>query len=153
RVLPRVRVTCCASTSSSSGSRAHTRAGEPSRGRNLAEEGFALAGRIGTRFVIAHGKVSFAESLLALAELGEACRVSRDAILLSEESGDGFGTALAHRTLAESLVRLGRPASKWQQEILDAIRKLEHAQAQPELARTHLSYTRLLRAAGATPQA
>ena len=134
-------------------SRAQTRAGDASRGRNLAEEGFALAERIGTRFVLAHGKVGFAESLLDLGELDEACRVSREAILLSEESGDGFGAALAHRTLAESLVRLGRPAPEWQQEIRDAIRMLEHAQAQPELARTHLSYARLLKTTGATPQA
>jgi tetratricopeptide (TPR) repeat protein len=134
-------------------SRAYTRAGDASRGRDLAEEGFALAERIGTRFVLAHGRVSFAESLLALGDLDEACRVSREAILLSEESGDAFGAALAHRALAESLVRLGRPDSEWQRKILDAIRILEHAQAQPELARTHLSYARLLKAAGATPQA
>ena len=128
-------------------SRAHTRAGDANRARTLAEEAFALAERIGTRFVLAHGKVSFAESLLALGELDEACRVSREAILLSEESGDGFGAALAHRALGESLVRLHPSDSQWQRELLEAIRLQEDAEAQPELARSHLSYARLLKAA------
>ena len=130
-------------------SRAHTRAGEARRARILAEEGFALAEKIGTRFVLAHGKVSLAESLLALGELEEACRISREAILLSEASGDVFGAALAHRALAESLVRLRPSDAQWQREIQKAIRILEDAEAQPELARSHLSYVRLLKAAGA----
>ena len=46
-------------------SRAHTRAGNASRGRMLVEEGFSLAEQIGTKFVLAQGKVSLAESLLA----------------------------------------------------------------------------------------
>ena len=134
-------------------SRAHTRAGDANRARILAEEGFALAERIGTRFVLAHGKVSFAECLLALGELDEACRVSREAILLSEESGDGFGAALAHRALAESLIRLHPSDSQWQRELLEAIRLQEDAEAQPELARSHLSYARLLKAASEPQQA
>ena len=134
-------------------SRAHTRAGDPNRARTLAEEGFTLAERIGTRFVLAHGKVSFAESLLALGELEEACRVSREAILLSEESGDGFGAALAHRALAESLGRLHPSDSQWQRELLEAIRMLQDAEARPELARSHLSYARLLKASAQSHQA
>lgn len=134
-------------------SRAHTRAGDASRGRTLAEEGFALAEQIGTRFVLAHGKVSLAESLLAPGELDEASRVSREAILLSEESGDGFGAALAHRALAESLVRLRPSDPQWQREILEAIRMLQDAEARPELARSHLSHARLLKAAAQPQQA
>ena len=134
-------------------SRAHTRAGDASRGRMLVEEGFALAERIGTRFVLAQGKASLAEALLALGELDEACRVSRDAIALSEESGDVLGSAVAHRTLAESLSRLGAPDSPWQREILEAIRIQQDAEAQPELARSYLSYACLLAAAGEIQQA
>jgi class 3 adenylate cyclase/tetratricopeptide (TPR) repeat protein len=134
-------------------SRAHTRGGDASRARTLAEEGFALAEQIGTRFVLAHGKVSLAESLLALGEVDEACRVAREAVLLSAESADGFGAALAHRALAESLVRLRPSDSQWQREILEAIRILQDAEAQPELARSHLSYALLLKAAGELPQA
>jgi class 3 adenylate cyclase/tetratricopeptide (TPR) repeat protein len=134
-------------------SRAHTRAGDASRARTLAEEGFALAEKIGTRFVLAHGKVSLADSLLALGELDEACRVSREAILLSEATGDGFGAALARRALAESLVRLRPSDPQWQREIQEAIRLLQDVEAQPELARSHLSYVRLLKAAGELQQA
>jgi tetratricopeptide (TPR) repeat protein len=133
-------------------SRAHTRAGDAGRGRTLAEEGFALAERIGTKFVLAQGKVSLAEALLALGEVDEACRVCREAIILSEESGDAFGAAIAHRTLAESLIRLHPPDSQWQREILEAIRLQRDRGAQPELARS-ASYARLLAAAGETEQA
>jgi class 3 adenylate cyclase/tetratricopeptide (TPR) repeat protein len=129
-------------------SRAHTRAGDASRGRALAEEGFALAERIGTRFVLAQGKASLAEALLCLGELDEACRVSREALTLSEESGDVLGAAVAHRILAESLVRLGTLDSQWQREILAAMRIQQDAEALPELARTYLSYARLLTTAG-----
>jgi len=129
-------------------SRAHTRAGDASRGRTLAEEGFALAERIGTRFVLAQGKASLAEALLALGELAEAYRVSREAIALSEESGDVFGAAVAHRTLAESLIRARAPDLQWQREIREAIRIQRDAEALPELARSYLSYAHLLKAAG-----
>ena len=134
-------------------SRAHTRGGDASRGRTLAEEGFALAERIGTRFLLAQGKASLAEALLALGEVDEACGVSREAIALSEESGDVFGAAVAHRILAESLIRLRAPDSQWQREILEAIRIQQDADALPELARSYLSYAHLLTAAGEIQQA
>ena len=134
-------------------SRAHTRAGDANRGRTLVEEGFALAERIGTKFVLGQGKVSLAEALLALGEVDEACRVCREAITLSEESGDGFGAAIAHRTLAESLIRLHPPDSQWQREILEAIHLQQARGAQPELARSFASFGRLLAAAGETEQA
>jgi hypothetical protein len=126
-------------------SRAHTRAGNASRGRMLVEEGFSLAEQIGTKFVLAQGKVSLAESLLALGEVDEACRVCQEAITLSEESGDEFGAALAHRTFAESLIRLRPPDVQWRREILEAIRIQRGRGAQPELGRSYLSYARLLR--------
>lgn len=88
-----------------------------------------------------------------MGELEEACRVSREAILLSEESGDGFGAALAHRALAESLGRLHPSDSQWQRELLEAIRMLQDAEARPELARSHLSYARLLKASAQPHQA
>jgi len=134
-------------------SRAHTRAGDASRGRALAEEGFALAERIGTRFVLAQGKASLAEALLALGELDGAVRTSQEAIALSQESGDVLGAAVAHRILAESLSRSGAPDSPWQREILEAIRIQQDAEALPELARSYLSYARLLVAAGEMRQA
>ena len=129
-------------------SRAYTRAGDASRAQKLAKEGFTLAEKIGTRFVLAHGKVSLADALLALGELDEASRVSREAILLSEATGDVFGAALAHRALAESLARLRPSDPQWRREIQDSLRILEDADAQPELARSHLSYVRLLNASG-----
>ncbi len=133
--------------------RAHTRAGDASRGRTLVEEGFALAERIGTKFVFAQGKASLAESLLALGELDEVCRVCQETITLTEESGDRFHAALAHRTFAESLVRLRPPDSQWQREILEAIRIQQDIGAKPELARSYVIYARLLKTAGEIEQA
>jgi class 3 adenylate cyclase/tetratricopeptide (TPR) repeat protein len=134
--------------------RAHTRAGNASRGRTLVEEGFALAERIGTKFALAQGKVSFAESLLALGELDEACRVCQETITLTEESGDRFHAALAHRTFAEALIRLRPPGSQGaQREILEAIRIQQEIGARPELARSYVSYSRLLKATGEIEQA
>jgi uncharacterized protein (DUF4415 family) len=78
----------------------------------------------------------------------EACSVSREAIALSEESGDVLGAAVAHRILAESLIRFRAPDSQWQREILEAIRIQQDAEAQPELARSYLTYAHLLTAAG-----
>jgi class 3 adenylate cyclase/tetratricopeptide (TPR) repeat protein len=134
--------------------RAYTRAGDARRGRTLVEEGFALAERIGTKFVLAHGKVSLAECLLALGELDEACRVCQDTIILAEEGGDRFHAALAHRILAESLSRLRPSDSQWpHREILEAIRIQQEIGARPELARSYVSYARLFKASGETEQA
>jgi class 3 adenylate cyclase/tetratricopeptide (TPR) repeat protein len=134
-------------------SRTHTRAGDPSRGRRLVEEGFALAEQIGTKFVLAHGKASLAECLLALGEVEEACRVCEEAITLSEEGRDQFGGAIAHRIFAEALIRLRPPDSRWRHEILEAMRIQQAAGAQPELARSYLSHARLLKASGEIEQA
>ena len=85
--------------------------------------------------------------------MDEACRVCQEAITLSEESGDEFGAALAHRTFAESLIRLRPPDVQWRREILEAIRIQRGRGAQPELGRSYLSYARLLTAAGEVEQA
>jgi predicted ATPase len=129
--------------------RAYARAGDASRGRSLVEESFALAERIGTKFVLSQGKASLAECLLALGEPEEACRVCLEAIALTEEGGDRFRAALAHRILAESQARRHpSEATRAQQEILEAIRIQEEIGAKPELARSYVSYARLLHAAG-----
>jgi class 3 adenylate cyclase/tetratricopeptide (TPR) repeat protein len=129
--------------------RAYARAGDASRGRTLVEEGFALAERIGTKFALAHGKVSLAECLLALGELDEACRVCEDTITLSEDGRDRFHAALAHRILAESLSRL-RPSDAQSPlgEMLEAIGIQQELGVKPELARSYVSYARLLEARG-----
>jgi tetratricopeptide (TPR) repeat protein len=112
-----------------------------------------LAKQIGTKFVLAQGKASLAECLLALGELDEACRVCQEAITLSLEGGDRLGAALAHRALAESLIRLRPTDSRWQREIREAIRLQRDTGAQPELARSYASYARLLKVAGESEQA
>jgi class 3 adenylate cyclase/tetratricopeptide (TPR) repeat protein len=128
---------------------ARTMAGEASRGRTLVEEGFALAERIGTKLALAHGKVSFAESLLALGELDVVSRVCRETITLTEESGDRFRAALAHRIFAESIFRTDPHDSQGpQREILEAIRIQQEIGAKPELARSYVTYAHMLTGMG-----
>ena len=85
-------------------SRAHTRAGDASRGRTLAEEGFAVAERIATEVRPCSGK-------------GVPCPGRRP-----HSSNIGRGAD-----------RVGRPDSQWQHEILEAIRIQQDAEALPEL--------------------
>jgi class 3 adenylate cyclase/tetratricopeptide (TPR) repeat protein len=133
--------------------RAYARSGDASRGRTLVEEGFALAERIGTKFVLAHGKLSLAECLLALGEPDAAASACRETIALAEESGDRFHAALGHRTCAESLIRLRPSDSQWQREILQAIRVQQDIGAKPELARSYASYAHLLKNTGESEHA
>jgi hypothetical protein len=132
--------------------RAYVGTGDASRGRIIVEEGFALATRIGTDFVLSHGKVSLAQCLLELGELDEACRLCRETISLTK--GDQFHAALAHRTLAQTLNRLSpSDAAAALGEIEEAIRIQQEIGARPELARSYLTYARLLKGWGESERA
>jgi len=126
-----------------------TGAGSPGRGRVLLEEGLARAGQIGTKFQLSCGKATLAACLLALGELDAVPGLCQEAIPLAEETGDKFINALAHRVLAEALSRLepSDPAGAGR-AILEAIRILQEIGTRPELARTYVSYARLLKARG-----
>jgi class 3 adenylate cyclase/tetratricopeptide (TPR) repeat protein len=130
--------------------RVHALAGNPERGRLLLEEGLALAEQIGTRFMLGWQKVNLAICLLALGQLEAVLSLAREAIHLAAETGDRYIVALAHRTLAEALLRLD-PADAQTTEgaMLEAIRIQQEISANPELARSYLSYARLLHGQGA----
>ncbi len=126
-----------------------TRAGNPGRGRILLEEGLTLSAQIGTRMQHSYAKANLAAALVAMGELEAVVPLCQEAIRLAEEAGDQFGKGLAHRTLAEALFCLD-PADpqKSERAIVESIRIHQEIGARSELARTYVSYARLLKAKG-----
>jgi tetratricopeptide (TPR) repeat protein len=134
--------------------RAATMAGDPARGHGLLEESLALASRLGTRFGLPCQKAFLAACLLALGEPAAALPLCYEAIGLAAETSDRLSNALAHRTLAEALSILN-PANSQAAEhaIQEAIRLHEEIANRPELARSYVSYARLLQDWGETGKA
>lgn len=128
---------------------AHTLAGDPSRGRVLLEESLAHAEQIGTRFFLAGLKGALAACLIALGELPRVLPLCEEAIRVARETGDRFFEALAHRTLADALLAVDpvQPENA-ERAVREAIRIQEEIGARPELARSYVSYARLLRGKG-----
>ena len=125
--------------------RARGMTGDLAAGRVLIEESLALAAQIGTKLILGWQKTFLAATHLALGEAAPAAVLCDEAIRVAAETGDKMPMALAHRTLAEAVGRLG-PAERTRAEeaILEAIRILEAIHARPELARTCESRARLL---------
>ena len=134
--------------------RAHAMAGDPARGRVVLEESLTLSTKIGTGFVRHQQKAFLAACLLALGQSDGVPPLCEEAIGLAEEAGDKWIKALGLRTLAEasSTVDPSDP-QKAETAILQAIRLLEEIGAKPELARSYVSYARLLNAKGETAKA
>jgi predicted ATPase/class 3 adenylate cyclase len=129
--------------------RAHAMIGEPVRGREFLEESSALSEKIGTKFWLAWQKTALAACLSILGDLEAGRRLCGEAIRLCEETSDKYVLALAHRTLAEIICRL-KPLDAQEAEnlMLEAIRVHKEIRTRPELARTYLSYARLLEGKG-----
>ncbi len=130
-------------------SRAHTMAGDPARGRVVIEESLALAGRLGTRFFLAWQKTFLVESLLALGDHHAVPAVCEEAIRLAEGTHEKWTEALARRALAEAVIHL-EPSDpeKAERAIAEAIRIQQEIGAKPELARSYVTYARLLKPRG-----
>jgi class 3 adenylate cyclase/tetratricopeptide (TPR) repeat protein len=133
---------------------AHASAGDPGRGRRLLDEALALSVQLGTKFNLAYLKANLASSLLALGDLEPVRSLCQEAIDLAEATGEPLAKGLACRTLAEACIRLDildRPHIEG--SIQEAIRLHGDVGAQPELARTYVSYAKLLDAWGETARA
>jgi predicted ATPase/class 3 adenylate cyclase len=134
--------------------RAHTMDGNTGRGRELLEESIALSAQLGTTFGVGMAKAYQAECLLALGERDAVPPLCHEAIGLAEETGDKYAKALAHRTLAEALFTLA-PADPQDAEraMLEAIQLQQEIGNHPELARSYMSYARLLQGWGEAAKA
>jgi predicted ATPase/class 3 adenylate cyclase len=129
--------------------RIYTLTGDPARGRVLLEEGAVLADQLGTNFWLAWRTTYLAACLLALGELESVPALCDEAIRVAEAAGDQYPKALAQRTLAETLFALNaadpQPAES---AMLEAIRLQQAIGAKPELARSYVSYGRMLQGQG-----
>ena len=134
--------------------RAHTMVGNAARGHILLEESVALSVQLGTTLFLGMVKAYLAECLLALGEYDAVPPLCHEAISLAEETGSKYAKALAHRTLAEALFALA-PSDPLDAEraIVEAIRIQQEIGNQPELARSYVSYARLLHGWGKAAKA
>jgi transcriptional regulator with AAA-type ATPase domain/predicted ATPase len=120
--------------------------GDPSRARELLDNSIALAKQLGTTTLLAWGQGLLATALLALGEDRLVPALCAEAIQLAEDTRDRLANALAHRTLAEALASLTSPdVERAEQAILSAIRIHREFGSRPELARSYVTYARLLR--------
>jgi predicted ATPase/class 3 adenylate cyclase len=133
---------------------AYVMIGQPSRARELLDHSIALAKQLGTTTLLAWGQGLLATCLLALGEYEAVPLLCEEAIRLAEDTRDRLANALAHRTLGEALARLA-PSGLHTAEraILDAIRIQQELGCQPELARSYVSYARLLNSWNRTDEA
>ena len=77
-----------------------------------------------------------------------------EAIRLAEEMGDKAPGALARRTLAEALFALAPTDPQGaERSMLEAIRIQQEISSKPELARSYMSYARLLHGWGESAKA
>ncbi len=84
-------------------------------------------------------------ALLALGEPAAVPALCEEAIRLAEDTRDRLANALAHRTLAEVLAAQSPPdAGRAERAALDAIRIQHELGCRPELARSYVTYARLL---------
>ena len=124
---------------------AYAALGDHARARKLLEHSIELAKQLGTTTLLAWGQGLLATSLLALGERDAAQQLCEEAIRLAEDTRDRLANALARRTLAAALAQRGpADAEAAERSILDAMRIQQELGCRPELARSYMSYARLL---------
>ena len=119
---------------------------DPTGARRVLERSIGLAKQLGTTTLLAWGQGLLAAALLALGEATAVSALCEEAIRLAEDTRDRLANALAHRTLAEALAALTPPdAVRAERALLDAIRIQRELGCRPELARSYVTYGRLLK--------
>ena len=123
--------------------------GNPERARELLDDAIAFAEKIGTKFQLTWAKRNLAAALLVLGEPDNAVTVCQEAIDVADEAGELLGKFRASRLLVDIWCSLDRTdGQEAEQIILEAIRMQQEFVAEPELARSCLTYARLLRSQG-----
>jgi hypothetical protein len=104
---------------------------------------------MGTVFLVALGKAFLAVCALALGELDTVPARCQEALRVAEETSDRFAQAVAYRALAEALTLGNTPdRQRAEQAMGEALRLWKELAFNPELARTYVSYARLLQGRG-----
>jgi tetratricopeptide (TPR) repeat protein len=115
--------------------------GNPDRGRTLLEDNIALGKQLGTTALLAWGQALLAVSLLALGKHDGVVPLCQETIRLAEATHDRLAQALAYRMLAEATAADTQQAEA---AVLEAIRIQRDVGSRPELARSYVTYARLL---------
>jgi class 3 adenylate cyclase/tetratricopeptide (TPR) repeat protein len=124
---------------------AHTMLGNPDRGRTLLEDNIALGKQLGTTALLAWGQALLAVSLLALGKHDGVVPLCQETIRLAEATHDKLAQALAQRMLAEAFGgAAAADAEAAEAAVLEAIRIQRDVGSRPELARSYVTYARLL---------
>jgi class 3 adenylate cyclase/tetratricopeptide (TPR) repeat protein len=125
--------------------RAAHMAGDLAQGLQIIEDSIALAGKMGTQFLLGQAKTVLASCRLAAGRVDEARSLCLEAIGLAEKAGDRFTQSLARRSLAECVAQAS--GSKDLEEanglVLAAIEIQKEIGAKPELGRSWLSLGRI----------
>jgi predicted ATPase/class 3 adenylate cyclase len=133
---------------------AYAMLGNPDRGRTLLEDNIALAKQLGTTALLAWGQALLANSLLALGKHDGVVPLCQETIQLAEATHDRLAQALAHRVLAEAFGgAAAADAQAAEAAVLEAIRIQRDVGSRPELARSYVTYARLLDRWGRTDEA
>ena len=130
--------------------------GESLAGQRYIEDSIALAGRIGTTFLLGQAKSFLAACCVGAGDGARVRTLCTEAIDLAGKAGDKFTEALARRAHAEALCRYGEPHehAAMKQLMQDAMALQQGIGAKPELARSYLSYACILsKASGSEQQA
>ncbi|RMF87773.1 MAG: hypothetical protein D6736_12090 [Nitrospinota bacterium] len=134
--------------------RAYTMRGEPERGREILEEGLALAEQLGIRLVLAWLKTNLAACLGRLGLFAAALPLCQDALTLAQATDDRYAQALAYRILAKTLFGLDpADAQRANHYFQEAFRIQKEIGTAPELGRSYVSYASLLQSQGESDRA
>ena len=122
-------------------------AGDLVEGRKLAKHALDFADKIGTTFMLAVGKSSYAASHVGKVEPDKAITMCKKAIAFADSARDRMGGSIAHRALAEVLLDESKFEAS-QKHITEAIRLQNEIKNTPESARSLLLYAQLCLANG-----
>ena len=110
------------------------------------EDSISLAEQFETTNLLAMGKAQLANCLFLLGEYEAVPPLCDQAIELADATHDRLAGGMAYRTVAEAFGELHKEdASRAEAAILEAIKIQEACVIRPELARSFVSYSRLLR--------
>lgn len=117
----------------------------PEKAREMLDEAIAFAKEIGTKFQLGVAVRSFAASMLQFGKVDSAIVACAEAIQIAEEANELLTKSRACQLLVDAWCRLDKiDCHEAEQTINEAVRIQSEFGAEPELARSHLVYARLL---------
>jgi tetratricopeptide (TPR) repeat protein len=130
-------------------SEAQIASGNLERAQELVDDAVAFAEKIGTKFNLGIAKRNRAAALLALGERDSVLAACQEAIDVADEAAELLTKSRACKLLVDTWYKFDMiDDQEAEQTILEVIRIQQELGAEPELARSYLTYARLLRSQG-----